>query len=143
MASITGTSGGGSHSGSREESGRETPSEELRPAYSRQGSRGSLSGDMFKRRGSLPVCQSKRGSICAYSGGAMCESTPVGEICEARMAMMKAETITNGVGDNQEVRHLIINIFDYNVLSGLRTGIITITYGILGETIRLFFSSNH
>jgi hypothetical protein len=94
--------------GSREESGRDTPSEELlthRPTYSRQGSRGSISGDIFKRRGSLPVCQSKRGSICAYSGGAVCESTPVGEVCEARMAMMKAETITNGLGDNQEVSY--------------------------------------
>ncbi len=106
---MTSISGAGSLSGSREESGRETPSEELvsRPTYSRQGSRGSISGDIFKRRGSLPVCQSKRGSICAYSGGAMCESTPVGEICEARMAMMKAETITNGVGENQEVRALL------------------------------------
>ena len=106
MASI---SGAGSVSGSREESGRDTPSEELvgRPTYSRQGSRGSISGDIFKRRGSLPVCQSKRGSICAYSGGAVCESTPVGEFCEARMAMMKAET--NGLGDSQEVCFLLKN----------------------------------
>ncbi len=110
MASI---SGAASIAGSREESGRETP-EELasRPSYGRQDSRGSLSGDMFKRRGSLPVCQSKRGSICAYSGGAMCESTPVGEVCEARMAMMKAETVTNGLGDNQEVKEISILYID-------------------------------
>merc|ERR1719394_476225 len=62
------------------------------------------------RRGSLPIeqrhsCLSKRGSICEYSGGAVCESTPVGEICETRVAMMKSntETVTNGHGEHQEV----------------------------------------
>ena len=95
----------GTSGGSRAGSDRETGCDEHRHSYSRQGSRGSISGDIFKRRGSLPVCQSKRGSICAYSGGAVCESTPVGEICEARMAMMKSdtETIENGLGENQEV----------------------------------------
>ena len=60
------------------------------------------------RRGSLQIerhCQSKRGSICAYSGGAMCEATPMGEHCETRVAMIKSnnETFTNGHGENQEV----------------------------------------
>lgn len=94
--------------GSRAGSGTDTPTEEIRHSYSRQGSRGSLSGDIFRRRGSLPVCQSKRGSICAYSGGTMCESTPVGELCESRIALMKSdtETIVNGSGENQEVRSM-------------------------------------
>jgi len=83
-------------------SGRATPSEEDARSYSRQR---SLSGDIYKRRGSLPACQSKRGSICAYTGGAVCETTPVGEVCESRMAMFKSDERTelNGVGEHQEV----------------------------------------
>ena len=102
---LAGSVSAGSVPGTRNGSGRDTPSEDHRHSYSRQNSRGSLSGDIFKRRGSLPVCQSKRGSICAYSGGAVCESTPVGEICESRIAMMKEEMemVTNGLGENQEV----------------------------------------
>ena len=40
-----------------------------------------------------------------FSGGAMCDSTPIGELCETRVAMMKSdtETFTNGHGENQEV----------------------------------------
>jgi len=35
----------------------------------------------------------------------MCDSTPIGELCETRVAMMNAdtETFTNGHGENQEV----------------------------------------
>ena len=35
----------------------------------------------------------------------MCDSTPIGELCETRVAMMKSdtETFTNGHGENQEV----------------------------------------
>ena len=90
-------------------SGRETPDIDFcRQFYGRQNSRGSISGDLVglpglgKRRGSLPVCSSKRGSICEYSGGAMCESTPVGEICETRLSIMQLqsemEKQTNGDG---------------------------------------------
>jgi len=77
-----------------------TPEEtEIQYRYSRQNSLGSLGG----RRGS--GCMSKRGSICAYSGGHVCEVTPVGEVCETRIAMMKSDTemVTNGHGENQEV----------------------------------------
>ena len=89
-------------------SGRATPSEEDARSYSRQR---SMSGDIYKRRGSLPACQSKRGSICAYTGGAVCETTPTGEVCESRMAMCKSDERTelNGVGEHQEVRHLILS----------------------------------
>ena len=40
-----------------------------------------------------------------FSGGAMCDVTPIGELCETRVAMMKSdtETFTNGHGENQEV----------------------------------------
>ena len=40
-----------------------------------------------------------------FSGGVMCDSTPIGELCETRVAMMKSdtETFTNGHGENQEV----------------------------------------
>ena len=40
-----------------------------------------------------------------FSGVAMCDSTPIGELCETRVAMMKSdtETFTNGHGENQEV----------------------------------------
>ena len=35
----------------------------------------------------------------------MCDSTPIGELCETRGGMMKSdtETFTNGHGENQEV----------------------------------------
>jgi len=84
---------------------RESPETESRPLYSRQSSRGSIDTG---RRGSgsiPPQCLSKRGSICAYSGGQVCEVTPVGEMCETRIAMMKSdkETVTNGHGEHQEV----------------------------------------
>ena len=49
-----------------------------RPSYSRQNSRGSLS--LQGRRASstgLP-CPSKRGSMCEYTGGQVCEQCPVG-----------------------------------------------------------------
>merc|ERR1719228_1349299 len=64
---------------------RDTPESDGPPVYMRQNSRGSLGTG---RRGSesLPpgaaVCMSKRGSICEYSGGQVCEVTPVGEVCE-------------------------------------------------------------
>merc|ERR1719350_537805 len=100
--------------GSMPDSDRNTPDPEQH-GFVRQNSndlrRGSLStpGGTPARRGSLqndrPLCKSKRGSICAYSGGAMCDSTPIGELCETRVAMMNAdtETFTNGHGENQEV----------------------------------------
>jgi len=100
--------------GSMPDSDRNTPDPD-QLGYGRQNSselrRGSLGtpGGTPVRRGSLqidrPLCQSKRGSICAYSGGAMCDSTPIGELCETRVAMMKSdtETFTNGHGENQEV----------------------------------------
>jgi len=72
-----------------------TPDMEGPYSYSRQDSLGSLGGC---RRGS--GCMSKRGSICAYSGGQVCEATPVGEMCETRIAM---EMVSNGLGENQEV----------------------------------------
>jgi len=72
-----------------------TPDMEGPYSYSRQNSLGSLGGC---RRGS--GCMSKRGSICAYSGGQVCEATPVGEMCETRIAM---EMVSNGLGENQEV----------------------------------------
>jgi len=107
LPGLVGSISSSSVPGSRAGSGTDTPSDEIarQHSYSRQGSRGSLSGDIFKRRGSLPICQSKRGSICAYSGGAMCESTPMGEFCEARIALMKSdtETVINGSGENQEI----------------------------------------
>ena len=83
-------------------------SEPPHPGYSRQGSRGSLgTGSGRRGSGSAPPghCGSKRGSICAYSGGHVCEITPVGEVCETRIAMMKNDTelITNGHGEHQEV----------------------------------------
>eukprot|EP00090_Calanus_glacialis_P009978 TRINITY_DN1835_c0_g1_i1.p1 TRINITY_DN1835_c0_g1~~TRINITY_DN1835_c0_g1_i1.p1 ORF type:complete len:1716 (-),score=684.24 TRINITY_DN1835_c0_g1_i1:112-5259(-) len=83
----------------------ETPEPELPHGYSRQNSRGSLS---MGRRGSgsvPPHCLSKRGSICAYSGGQVCEVTPVGEVCETRIAMMNSDTemVSNGLGEHQEV----------------------------------------
>jgi hypothetical protein len=85
--------------------GATLPQEMEQAMYTRQNSRGSLGTPA--RRGSLQIehCQSKRGSICAYSGGAMCESTPVGEHCETRIAMMKSdtETVTNGHGSQQVV----------------------------------------
>ena len=36
----------------------------------------------------------------------MCDVTPIGELCETRVAMMAEEkgTVTNGHGENQEVR---------------------------------------
>jgi len=76
-----------------------------RPSYSRQNSRGSLS--LQGRRASstgLP-CPSKRGSMCEYTGGQVCEQCPVGELCETRMAMMKndSETFTNGHGESEQV----------------------------------------
>lgn len=86
---------------------RDTPDPEpLPPTYCRQYSQGSLGTP--GRRGSLPLerhCKSKRGSICEYSGGAVCEGTPMGEVCATRIAMMKSntETVTNGHGENQEV----------------------------------------
>ena len=90
----------------------ETPEPELPPGYSRQNSRGSLS---MGRRGSgsvPPHCFSKRGSICAYSGGQVCEVTPVGEVCETRIAMMKSDTemVSNGLGEHQEVRQMVSEI---------------------------------
>ena len=41
----------------------------------------------------------------------MCDSTPIGELCETRVAMMNAdtETFTNGHGENQEVAILLIS----------------------------------
>ena len=84
---------------------RESPETESRPLYSRQSSRGSI-GTGRRGSGSIPPqCMSKRGSICAYSGGQVCEVTPVGEMCETRIAMMKSdkETVTNGHGEHQEV----------------------------------------
>lgn len=97
--------------GSMSESERNTPDLEQASGYGRQNSRGSLGINTLGtsgRRGSLQIerhCQSKRGSICAYSGGAMCESVPVGEVCETRVAMMKSNTatVTNGHGENQHV----------------------------------------
>merc|ERR1719318_308817 len=83
----------------------ETPEPELPPGYSRQNSRGSL-GTGRRGSGSVPPhCLSKRGSICAYSGGQVCEATPVGELCETRIAMMKSDTemVSNGLGEHQEV----------------------------------------
>merc|ERR1719350_399823 len=100
--------------GSMPDSDRNTPDPEQH-GFVRQNSndlrRGSVCtpGGTPARRGSLqndrPLCKSKRGSICAYSGGAMCDSTPIGELCETRVAMMKSdtETFTNGHGENQEV----------------------------------------
>merc|ERR1719228_2343199 len=86
---------------------RDTPESDGPPVYMRQNSRGSLGTG---RRGSesLPpgaVCMSKRGSICEYSGGQVCEVTPVGEVCETRVALMKSDTemVTNGHGEHQEV----------------------------------------
>ena len=40
----------------------------------------------------------------------MCDSTPIGELCETRVAMMKSdtETFTNGHGENQEVRMIMM-----------------------------------
>ena len=40
----------------------------------------------------------------------MCDSTPIGELCETRVAMMNAdtETFTNGHGENQEVAILLL-----------------------------------
>merc|ERR1719187_2120934 len=79
-----------------------TPDVEGHYSYSRQNSLGSVGGG---RRGSGCYasgsgCLSKRGSICAYSGGQVCEATPVGELCETRIAM---EMVSNGLGENQEV----------------------------------------
>jgi len=86
---------------------RDTPESDGPPVYMRQNSRGSLGTG---RRGSesLPpgtMCMSKRGSICEYSGGQVCEVTPVGEVCETRVALMKSDTemVTNGHGEHQEV----------------------------------------
>ena len=41
----------------------------------------------------------------------MCDSTPIGELCETRVAMMNAdtETFTNGHGENQEVAIQLIS----------------------------------
>ena len=41
----------------------------------------------------------------------MCDSTPIGELCETRVAMMNAdtETFTNGHGENQEVTVQLIS----------------------------------
>ena len=41
----------------------------------------------------------------------MCDSTPIGELCETRVAMMNAdtETFTNGHGENQEVAIQLLN----------------------------------
>merc|ERR1719282_555705 len=79
-----------------------------RPSYSRQNSRGSLSlqGRRASSTGLPPVpCPSKRGSMCEYTGGQVCEQCPVGELCETRMAMMKndSETFTNGHGESEQV----------------------------------------
>jgi len=102
---------------------KETP--EGHPGYSRQGSLTGGKG-MNSRRGSLPSsCRSKRGSICEYSGGAVCEATPVGELCETRIAMMKSdkETFTNGQGEPQEVvtgKLSLVNVPGYpRVTSGI------------------------
>ena len=40
----------------------------------------------------------------------MCDSTPIGELCETRVAMMNAdtETFTNGHGENQEVAIILL-----------------------------------
>jgi len=103
-------------------------SEPPQPGYSRQGSRGSLgTGSGRRGSGSAPPghCGSKRGSICAYSGGHVCEITPVGEVCETRIAMMKNDTelITNGHGEHQEVitgKLSLVNVPGYpRVTSGL------------------------
>ena len=49
-------------------------------------------------------CLSKRGSMCAYTDGQVCESTPVGELCETRIAMvMNDSAVTNGHGDSEQV----------------------------------------
>jgi len=97
------------------------------PQYSRQGSRGSLgTGSGRRGSGSVPPghCE-KRGSICAYSGGQVCEITPVGEVCETRIAMMKndMELVTNGHGEHQEVitgKLSLVNVPGYpRVTSGL------------------------
>ena len=84
--------------------GRDTPDSEpgggaSSRSYSRQN---SASGPA--RRGSQ-CCMSHRGSICEYSEGRVCEATPVGELCETRVAMMKhdTETVTNGHGEETEV----------------------------------------
>merc|ERR1719509_420607 len=97
---------------------RNSPEPDGGLSFSRQnssgggGRRGSTSTSPCShgvRRGSQqyerPTCQSKRGSICAYTGGAMCDVTPIGELCETRVAMMAEETgmVTNGHGENQEV----------------------------------------
>ena len=94
----------------------ETPEPELPHGYSRQNSRGSLS---MGRRGSgsvPPHCLSKRGSICAYSGGQVCEVTPVGEVCETRIAMMNSDTemVSNGLGEHQEVRDGVTEEMTHN-----------------------------
>ena len=51
---------------------------------------------------------SKRWSTCAYSGGHVCEVTgdPSGVGDKTRIAMRKSdmEMVTNGHGENQEVR---------------------------------------
>jgi len=98
-SAVPGVIGGDTTEMDREEG---TPDVEGHYSYSRQNSLGSAGGG---RRGSGCYasgsgCLSKRGSICAYSGGQVCEATPVGELCETRIAM---EMVSNGLGENQEV----------------------------------------
>merc|ERR1719228_1764919 len=98
-SAVPGVIGGDTTEMDREEG---TPDVEGHYSYSRQNSLGSAGGG---RRGSGCYasgsgCMSKRGSICAYSGGQVCEATPVGELCETRIAM---EMVSNGLGENQEV----------------------------------------
>jgi len=98
-SAVPGVIGGDTTEMDREEG---TPDVEGHYSYSRQNSLGSVGGG---RRGSGCYasgsgCLSKRGSICAYSGGQVCEATPVGELCETRIAM---EMVSNGLGENQEV----------------------------------------
>ena len=74
--------------------------------YSRQNSRGSLSlqGRRGSSAGGVP-CLSKRGSVCEYTSGQVCEATPVGELCETRVAMMKSdgEQVANGHDNSEQV----------------------------------------
>jgi len=109
--------------------------------YSRQNSRGSIS--MQGRRGSMTgvPCMSKRGSMCDYTGGLCCEQTPVGEMCETRIAMVKEvpETVTNGHGESEQVvtgKLSLVNVPGYPRVSPDMSSMVSNSLTVAGALLR-------
>merc|ERR1719342_1045233 len=122
-------------------SDKENDEKQVLGCYSRQNSRGSIS--MQGRRGSMTgvPCMSKRGSMCDYTGGLCCEQTPVGEMCETRIAMVKEvpETVTNGHGESEQVvtgKLSLVNVPGYPRVSPDMSSMVSNSLTVAGALLR-------